>query len=124
VEGRSPVIAVVEDDASMLRSIQRLLAIEGFSVEAYESAEAFLGRNSSSRVDCIVLDIQLPKMSGLELRGRLTAMSSNLPIIFITAIEDEAIQKAATQLGCIAYLRKPFPPETLIAAISEALERR
>ncbi|MDW6024253.1 response regulator [Mesorhizobium sp. BAC0120] len=117
-------MAVVEDDASMLRSIQRLLAVEGFNVEAYESAEAFLGRHSTSQVDCMVLDIQLPKMSGLELRGRLTTMSSDLPIIFITAIEEEAVRKAAAQLGCVAYLRKPFPPETLIAAISDALGGR
>src|SRR5262245_66074694 len=61
VEGRPPLIAVVEDDASMLRSIQRLLAIQGFDVEAHRSAEAFLDRHSTSPVDCVVLDIQLPK---------------------------------------------------------------
>ena len=105
----------------MLRSIQRLLAIEGFNVEAYESAEAFLGRHSTSQVDCMVLDIQLPMMAGLERRARLTPLSSDLPIIFITAIEDVSIQEAADQLGCVAYLRKPFPPEALIAAISDAL---
>jgi FixJ family two-component response regulator len=121
VEGRSPLIAIVEDDASMLRSIQRLLAIEGVSVEAYESAEAFLDRRSTNQVDCLVLDIQLPKMSGLELRQQLTTMGSDIPVIFITAIEDKSVENAATRLGCVAYLRKPFPPEMLIAAVRDAL---
>ena len=121
MEGRSPLIAIVEDDASMLRSVRRLLAIEGFKVEGYESAEAFLERRSTSQVDCLVLDIQLPRISGLELRQQLTAMGSDIPIIFITAIEDKAVEDAAVRVGCVAYLRKPFQPETLIAAVTDAL---
>lgn len=105
----------------MLRSIQRLLTIEGFAVEAYVSAEAFLDRSSESQAACLVLDIQLPRMSGIELRQRLTATHSKMPIIFITAIEDEALQQAATHLGCAAYLRKPFQPEALTAAIKSVL---
>ncbi len=110
MERRSPTIAVIEDDASMLRSIERLLAIEGFVVTAYTSAEAFLERASDSRAACLILDIQLPRMSGLELRQTLTATDRDLPIIFITAIEDKTVQQAAFQLGCAAYLRKPFQP--------------
>jgi FixJ family two-component response regulator len=121
VEGRSHLIAVVEDNASMRRSMQRLLAIEGFTVEAYESAEAYLDRRSTSNLDCLVLDIQLPKMSGLDLRQKLTAIAPDVPIVFVTAIEDNDVQRAAVQLGCAAYLRKPFQPEALVTAIADAI---
>lgn len=121
MERRWPTIAIIEDDASMLRSIERLLAIEGFVVETYASAEAFLERAPDSRAVCLILDIQLSRMSGLELRQALTAMGRDLPIIFITAIEDKAVQQAAFQLGCAAYLRKPFQPQALVAAIKDAL---
>src|SRR5262245_34221821 len=111
LEGRQPTVAIVEDNSSMLRSIQRLLSMEGFAVEAYASAEAFLDRNSEGQVACLVLDIQLPKMSGIELQQRLMATHAGIPIIFVTALEDEALRQAATRLGCVAYLRKPFQPE-------------
>jgi len=108
----------------MLRSIQRLLNAEGFSVEAFPSAEAFLDSGGAGRAACIVLDIHLPGMSGLELRRRLTAAGSDLPIIFITAIGDEALKGAATLLGCVAYLNKPFAPEALVAAVADALSAK
>src|SRR5262249_59151813 len=98
-----------------------LLAIEGFNVEAFESAEAFLDRHFASQVDCLVLDIQLPKMSGIELRQQLTTTGSDIPIIFITAIEDKGLEDAAVRVGCVAYLRKPFEPEKLIDAVTDAL---
>ncbi|GLS32530.1 hypothetical protein GCM10007937_42400 [Mesorhizobium albiziae] len=68
-----------------------------------------------------MLDIHLPGMSGLELRSRLTAAGSPLPVIFFTAIDDDAVRIAALQLGCVAFLRKPFPAELLIDAIIKAL---
>ena len=105
----------------MLRSIQRLLSMEGFAVETYPSAEAFLDRNLEDRLGCLVLDIQLPKMSGVELRQRLMETGADLPVIFITALEDNSFQQAAAHLGCVAYLRKPFQPEALVAAVTAAL---
>jgi FixJ family two-component response regulator len=108
----------------MLRSIQRLLSMEGFAVESYASAEAFLDRSSQDDLGCLVLDIQLPKMSGIELRQRLMETSADLPVIFITAIEDNSLQQAAAQLGCVGYLRKPFQPEALVAAVAAALGDR
>jgi FixJ family two-component response regulator len=122
--GRSPTVAIVEDDASMLRSIQRLLTIEGFAVEAYTSAEAFLDRGTEEQPGCLILDIQLPRMSGMELRQRLRATSADIPVIFITAIEDEGLRQAAAQLGFVAYLRKPFQPEALVTAVTDALGGR
>lgn len=108
----------------MLRSIQRLLNAEGFSVETFVSAEAFVDGAGSSRATCIVLDIHLPGMSGLELRSQLIASGWNLPVIFITAIDDDAPRTEAKQLGCAAYLNKPFAPEALVAAVAKALAAR
>jgi FixJ family two-component response regulator len=111
----------VEDDPSMRRSVRRLLNADGFAVEEFPSAEAFLCRDPDSRVACVVLDIDLPGMSGLELRSRLKAACSALPIIFITAIDDDAVKRAAVQLGCVAFLRKPFPAKSLIDSVRNAL---
>ncbi len=122
--GRALTVAVVDDNPSMLRSIQRLLNAEGFPVETFPSAEAFLDADGQSRAACVVLDIHLPGMSGLELRRRLTAANANLPIVFITAIGDETLEAAAMQLGCVAYLHKPFAPERLVAAVADGLAGR
>ena len=105
----------------MLRSIRRLLNAAGFSVETFPSAEAFLDEDGASRAACVVLDIHLPGMSGFELHRHMTAARSRLPGIFITAINDEELRGAATLLGCVGYLTKPFAPEALIAVIAEAL---
>ena len=121
MERRPHTVAIVDDDPSMRRSILRLLKAHGFAAEAFPSAEAFLGRDPDSGVACVVLDIQLPGMSGLELRSRLTAAGSTLPIIFITGIDDDSVKTAAIQVGCAAYLRKPFPAGLLIDAVTNAL---
>ena len=121
MEHRPYTIAFVEDDSSMRRSVLRLLNAHGFGVEEFRSAEAFLGRDADSRVACVVLDIHLPGMSGLELRRRLTAEGSILPVIFVTAIDDDAVKMAAIELGCVAYLRKPFPADALIDPVRNAL---
>jgi FixJ family two-component response regulator len=124
LDGRSATVAIVDDNPSMLRSIGRLLEAAGFSVEAFPSAEAFLDEDGCDRAACVVLDIHLPGMSGLELRCRLRETRSVLPVIFITATTDESLKEAATSLGCLAYLNKPFAPEMLVAAVASALERR
>ena len=124
MEGPPPIVAVVEDDASMLRSIQRLLTVEGLAVEAYASAEAFLDRKSEAGIGCLVIDIQLPRMSGIELQQRLAATRCAASIIFMTALEEEALRQVAAQLGCVTCLRKPFQPEALVAAIADALGGR
>jgi FixJ family two-component response regulator len=121
VERRPYTVAIVEDDPGMRREIERLLNALGFEVEVFGSAEAFLARDSDSRVGCLVLDIHLPGMSGLELRHRLTAAGSALPVIFITANDNDAVETAAILAGCAAYLHKPFPAELLITAVTNAL---
>jgi FixJ family two-component response regulator len=117
------VIAVVDDDPDMLKAIGRLLAAHGFRPEAFASAEAFLNRSWAREPACLVLDIQLGGMSGIDLQRRLKASGSRVPIIFITAIEDEAARGEAINAGCVAYLRKPFMARLLIGAIDEATGR-
>jgi FixJ family two-component response regulator len=114
-------VAVVEDDPSMRKSVERLLNMHGFVTEGYSSAEAFLSCDSASRAACVVLDIHLEGMSGLALRSRLTSSGSGLPVIFITAIDDDALESEAVQAGCVAYLHKPFSAGLLIAAVAKAL---
>jgi FixJ family two-component response regulator len=114
-------VAVVEDDPSMRRSVERLLNVHGFPTEGYSSAETFLSRDAVSKIVCIVLDVHLGGMSGIELRRRLKDSGSRLPIIFITAVDDDALELEAAEAGCIAYLHKPFPATLLIAAVDRAL---
>ena len=114
-------IAIVEDDASMRRSVRRLLNAHGFATEEYPSAESFLQRTIGGEVECLVLDVDLGGMSGIELQRRLKDDGSCPPVIFITALEDEALQADAERAGCFAYLRKPFSGSALIESINEAL---
>jgi FixJ family two-component response regulator len=121
VERRPHTVAIVEDDPRMRRCVERALNLHGFEAELFPSAEEFLGRDPDSRVACLVLDINLPGMSGLELRRRLTAVGSALPVIFITAVDHDTVETAAIEAGCAAYLHKPFSTELLITAVTNAL---
>lgn len=105
----------------MRKSVVRLLNAHGFATEGYASAEAFLNRSVSSDIGCIVLDVHLGGMSGIELWHRLKDLGSKIKVIFITAVDDQALESAAIQGGCIAYLHKPFPADKLISAVNSAL---
>jgi FixJ family two-component response regulator len=115
------IVAVVEDDPSMRRSVARLLTARGFATEAFASAEEFLQRHAGVDVGCLVLDIHLRGMTGIELRSRLEAAGRSVPIIFITAIDDSALERETRRAGCIEYLCKPFAAECLIGAVGKAL---
>jgi FixJ family two-component response regulator len=114
------IIAVVDDDASMLRGIERLLGAYGFATKVFASAEAFLNLNAAGDADCLLIDIHLGGMSGIELRHHLTASGCKLPVIFMTAFDDEATRIQAQSAGCIAFLHKPFAASLLIGAIEQA----
>ena len=117
---RRKVITVIDDDPAMLKAVERLLGAKGFDVETFASAETFLAA-VSTKADCLVVDIHLGGMSGIELRRRLIASGSELPIIFITALDDETTRKEAMEAGCVAFLRKPFLAESLVGAIDKAI---
>jgi FixJ family two-component response regulator len=116
-----PVIAIVDDEVSMLRALQRLLRSAGFAAETYTSAEEFLRSAVQHRIACLVLDVQMPGMTGLDLLAQLAASGVALPVIIITARSDEQTRLRAEQAGVVAYLRKPFEEEALLEAIRRAL---
>ncbi len=113
--------AIVDDDASVCRSFSRLLTAAGMQAVSYASAEAFLGDTGRARFDCLVLDIQLEGMSGLELSRRLAADKDGTPVIFITAHDDPAVRAEAEAAGCAGYFRKTDPGALVIAAINKAV---
>jgi FixJ family two-component response regulator len=117
-------VAVVEDDPSMRRSIERLLNAHGYKTEGYDSAERFLESGSACVIGCLVLDIHLGNMSGIQLRHRLSDSGSSLPVIFITAVDDDVLETQALAAGCLAYLHKPFAAKLLLSAIDKALAGR
>ncbi len=116
-------IAVVEDDASMLQAIQRLLEAAGLRALTFPSAEALLQSGAAATAACFVFDIHLPGLSGLELRQRLLEIGIRRPVIFITAFDEPATHEAAEASGALAFLLKPFPGRSFLAAIGQAISR-
>jgi FixJ family two-component response regulator len=123
MQSRRKVVAVVDDDPSMLRAMKDLLDAYGFATMVFRSAEEFLASDLATQVDCLLLDINLSGMSGIELQRQLKASHSTIPVIFMTALDDEVMHKQAAETGCITCLRKPFPPRQLIDAIESAAPR-
>lgn len=105
----------------MLQGLNRLLSAHGFRVLTYQSAESFFATVGRCEAECLVLDIHLGGMSGLDLKRRLTSSGRDLPVIFMTAIDDQATRQEAFDAGCIAYLTKPFLAKPLIEAINSVL---
>ena len=116
------IIYVVDDDEAMLDSMTWLLEGEGYKVACFYSAAAFLGAWRSSLRGCIVLDVRMPEMSGLELQEKLDSIGSHLPIIFVTGHGDVPMAVGALQRGACDFIEKPFHNEDLLARIERALE--
>jgi FixJ family two-component response regulator len=114
-------VIVVDDDAGILKSVARLLANHGIDSRTFASAEALLDSDSVQTATCLLLDIHLGGISGLELRRRLAASGSKCPVIFMTATDDEVTRNEAIAVGCTAYLRKPFAGHVLLEAIGKAV---
>jgi FixJ family two-component response regulator len=121
VAPKSPIVIVVDDNASFLKSVARLLALDGIDARTFSSAEALIESGSAKTASCLLLDIHLGGISGIELHRRLTASGSKCPVIFMTGNEDEGTRNEATDAGCIAYLRKPFARQALRDAIGKVL---
>jgi FixJ family two-component response regulator len=117
------LVLVVDDDPSILGAVERLLKVHGFDTEVFNTVESFLDRTNLCDATCLVLDIHLNGMSGIELRRQLTLSGIELSVIFMTANDSEAMRKAAMEAGCVAYLPKPFPTKSLIDAIETALSQ-
>ena len=105
----------------MRLGIKRLLRKRGFKIELFDSAEDLHARAEMGRSDCLVLDINLKKRSGIDLRRELTRAGISIPVIFVTADDSENTRRAATVAGCVAYLTKPFLSKALIDAVERAV---
>ena len=114
------IIAVIDDDPEMRASMARLVSVYGYSAETYDSAETFLICASTCRAICLLVDIHLGDISGVELAHQLAADGFKFPIIFMTGHSDTVIERQAIAAGGIAFLCKPFPATTLIDAIKKA----
>jgi len=114
-------IAVVDDDEGLCRSLSRLLRAAGFQAVGYRSAEDFLADDRRPQFDCLVLDISLPGISGLELHRQLLSLKSTVPVIYQTAQEDAGLQMQAHAQGCAGYFGKTKAGLDLLAAIRRAV---
>ena len=118
---QAEVIAVVDDDACMRQAIDKLLSALGYRAETYGSADEFVAVALRTEAKCLLLDIELGPITGIELARHLVSMGLSFPTIFITASDDERFRRDAIALGCVDYLQKPFPPKRLISAIDRAI---
>jgi len=115
------LISVIDDDESVRRTTARLIESFGFRAAAFESAENFLGSGHLNDTSCLIVDVQMPGMNGLQLQSQLAAAGCQIPIIFITAYDDKESRRRAMQAGAIAFLGKPFNDEQLLQGIRLAL---
>jgi FixJ family two-component response regulator len=119
----SPIIFVVDDDISVRESLELLIRHEGLAVEAFFSAQEFLARPRVSVPSCLILDVSLPGLNGLELQKRIALDRHDMPIIFITGHGDIPMTVQAMKAGAAEFLTKPFGEEVLLEAIRNAIER-
>ena len=118
----TPVVSIVDDDVSVRKSLQRLIRSVRMEVEVFASAEEFLNSGRPSSSDCLILDVRLPGMSGVELHRHLLGSSCNVPVIFITAhASDDRARSEADSDSTVAYLTKPFGADELLHAVDTAM---
>ncbi len=117
------LVFVIDDDAAMRRSLENLIRSVGLRVEAFASAQEFLSSNREDVPGCLVLDVRLPGLSGLDLQKRMTEADIEIPIIFITGHGDIPMSVQAMKAGAVEFLSKPFRDQELLDAIQQALER-
>jgi FixJ family two-component response regulator len=118
---RIPLISIIDDDDALRSSLENLIRSVGLRTQGFSSAEAFLSSNQAHETHCLILDVRMPGMSGLELQRQMGVANSHLPIIFITAHEDDVQRTQALEAGAVAFLHKPFYEEELLNAINAAL---
>jgi len=119
-----PVIAVVDDEAPVRTMLQRVLRLGDYQVMTFESGEAFLSSLDQQLPACAVVDIHMPNLSGFDVQMRLQALSRDVPVVFITASDDPALDALVHDAHGVALLRKPFRSDELLATVDAALARR
>jgi FixJ family two-component response regulator len=117
------VIAIVDDDASVQRGLQRLIRSAGWKVETFASAQEFLARSRAELPNCVLLDLQLPGLSGLDLQKQMAEVGLEIPIVFLTGHGNIPVSVQAMKAGAVQFLTKPVDEQELLQAIEEAVER-
>ena len=120
---KMPVIAIVDDDELFRRATTSFVRSLGYGTASYDSAEAFLKSDRISDADCLITDVQMPGMTGIELQDRLIAQGHSVPVIFITAFPEMRARAQALAAGAVGFLAKPFDDHNLISCLNEALAR-
>lgn len=116
-----PVISIVDDDESVREAIKSLMKSVGYIAKVFPSAGDFLRSNYVNDTCCLILDVQMPGMTGLELQSRLVASKSRVPIVFISAHGDAEARARALEAGAVGFLQKPFSEDALLSAINSSL---
>jgi FixJ family two-component response regulator len=124
IRHNSRLVAIVDDDDSVQRSLQDLIESDGLSTLCFGSAEQFLDSEAQNEAACLIADIRMPGMSGLELQAKLKAERCRIPIIFITAHGDAEMRILAMRQGAVEFLSKPFDDAVLLGIVHAALDRR
>src|SRR5215469_7077571 len=119
---RTRLVAIVDDDDSMRRALLGMLHVVGLPARAFSSAEEFLESGQQHQVACLIADIRMPGMAGLELQAKLNADRCRVPIIFLTAHGDEKMRMQALRAGAVEFMAKPFDDEALLESVRAALE--
>jgi FixJ family two-component response regulator len=122
ITGNNRAVAIVDDDEEVRVALGGLLKSAGLTARAFESAEEFIESGQQSQVACLITDIRMPGMSGLELQAKLNAEGCRIPIIFITAHGDAKMRMQALRAGAVEFLAKPFDDEALLESVRVALE--
>ena len=120
---RAPFISIVDDDDSLRRSLGNLLRSLGFRVQEFASAQAFIGSQNAQETACVILDVRMPGMNGLDLQRHIAASGWRVPIVFITSHADDDARTRALAAGAVAFLSKPFREKEILDAINAALSR-
>lgn len=124
MENKAPLIAIVDDEVSICRALLRLLRVADYRAEAFNSPILFLESLAQRVPDCVVLDLQMPMMTGVELQEHLARLADPPPVIIITAHDEPKTRERCLALGAVRYLRKPIEGEVLIDSIGEAVRAR
>lgn len=122
IQPRTRLVAIVDDDDSMRSALLGMLRVVGLPARAFSSAEEFLGSGQQHDIACLIADIRMPGMSGIELQAKLNADRCRVPIIFLTAHGDEKMRMQALRAGAVEFMAKPFDEEALLESVRAALE--
>ena len=118
----APIISIIDDDESMRCAIKSLVTSLGLDAYTFASAEAFLQWPHLEHTSCVITDLQMPGLNGVELQKSLLAQGRRIPIVFVTAFPEERLRARAMEAGALGFLSKPFESETLITLIDQAIE--